>query len=143
MFLLLLFLPLLPIILPEGSIMSGSGVSRNSDTKLTLKSSQREKSKAASIPVKHWQKPIKVGIATAMDGPARGTQSRTDTFSFSFALSELGLQWRNQKDTKQTYQNPLSNASVTRKLVFDLRVTISRHSRKEAQHISVPSWKQT
>ena len=33
--------------------MSGPGVGRNCDTKLMLKSSQREKSKAASIPVKH------------------------------------------------------------------------------------------
>jgi len=50
--------------------------------------------------VKHWQKAIKVGIAPAMDGlwMDGSTQSHTDTFSFSFGLSELGLQWRNQKD---------------------------------------------
>lgn len=122
--------------------MSGSGAGRNYTTKLMLKSSQREKSKAACIPVKHWQKPIKAGIATAMDGLCAALGTVQPRFHFHLASLSLDFSGGTKRIgflTKQTYQDPLSSVPVTGKLVFDVRVAISRHSRKEAQHVSVPS----
>ena len=62
---------------------------------------------------------------------------------FHFHLASLSLDFSGGTKkigflTKQTYQSSLSNAPITPKLMFDLRITISRHSRKVTQHISVP-----
>lgn len=85
---------------------------------------------------------MKTGIAAAMDGLCVALRAVQTDFHFQLASLSLDSSGGNKRIgflTKQTYQNLLSNASTTGKLVFDLRVTMSRHSRKKAQRVSVPS----